>query len=358
MKRVKVLIHQGTIPHYRIPVFNAIAQKCDLTIAYETGTVSENAQFKTIHIQKKRRIPKMGYLILDSEFRKALDENDVAIHMLMSGVLNFTYLKYWHKRIKAVTWGIGVPASYNIRYDDPGVKSSCYLKMVQNADAALFYSEYPKKKYSRLGINSDKMFVANNTVAIDEASAKDLGRDRDIILFVGSLYKQKKIEVLLDSYWIAYQENLNLPELVLVGDGDQKEAIEQWTQEHHLENKITLTGGIYEECILAGYFKRAIMCISPDQAGLSVLKSMGYGVPYVTHKNAITGGEIFNIHNGIDGVLMDDFTELPNILLGSITEKDKYLEMGRMAQEYYFKSRTIDQMAQGFLDAIKYVMQR
>ena len=46
-----------------------------------------------------------------------------------------------------------------------------------------------------------------------------------------------------------------------------------------------------------------------------MLKSMRYGVPYVTSKNAIMGGEIFNIHHGVDAMLMDNFSEFANILV-------------------------------------------
>lgn len=46
-------------------------------------------------------------------------------------------------------------------------------------------------------------------------------------------------------------------------------------------------GGVYNDEELVSYFEKAIICIFPDQAGLSVLKSIGYGVPYVMHKDAI-----------------------------------------------------------------------
>lgn len=183
----------------------------------------------------------------------------------------------------------------------------------------VFYADYPVKKYSKMGIKPEKLFVANNTVQVLPCESKE----KDSLLFIGSLYKQKKIDVLLNAYLGAYYKNMNIPKLIIIGEGAEKPVILDWIKKNNLENKILLAGGIYDDEILADYFASAIICISPDQAGLSVLKSMGYGVPYITHKDAITGGEIFNIHSGIDGLLMNDFGELESLILECTEDKEK-----------------------------------
>ena len=162
--------------------------------------------------------------------------------------------------------------------------------------------------------------------------------------------------MLLESYWAAYQKHSGIPNLILIGEGTERDSIQHWISEHGLNDKIQLTGGIYNDEELVSYFEKAIMCISPDQAGLSVLKSMGYGVPYVTHKDAITGGEIFNIRNGINGILLNDFRELETIILESCSDTNKFIQMGCNAEKYYYEDRTIEMMVDGFMQSINYVM--
>lgn len=327
-----------------------LAEKYDVTVVYSEGEEPKNAKFAYEYIPTF----KLRYYIHKKNLLKMANRFDVVICLFAFSYLYYRLLSHLPHKCKLIYWGIGVSAGYNQRYDEDQKQLKRILNRIKRADAMLFYTDYPVKKYSALGAKREKLFVADNTVeVIDNRSEEKIN---DSILFIGSLYKQKRIDVLLKAYENAYKKNKNLLKLVLVGDGDEKSNIENWVRDNGLSDKVEITGGIYEEELLVPYFNRAVICVSPDQAGLSVLKSMGYGVPFVTHKNAITGGEIFNIHNGVDGVLMDDFDELEEIISDASANTEKYAEMGLKAREYYYKYRTVDHMVQGFCDAVDYVM--
>lgn len=344
---MKVLLIQGIIPHYRVPIFDELGKKVDLTIIYSQGKEPQNVSFKCIKVDTFQ----LRYIIHKKNLYKMAKKYDVIIGTFDLSYLYMRLLALFPHRYKLIYWGIGVSAGYNQRFDENQVIVRRLIKYIKKADAVIFYSEYPVNKYVKMGIPMEKMYVANNTVKVLPSKEEE----KDSILFIGSLYKQKRIDILLNAYLNAYKKNSHIPNLILVGDGEEREKINNWILNNALESKVFLLGGIYDENKLVPLFEKAIMCISPDQAGLSVLKSMGYGVPYVTHKNAITGGEIFNIINGETGVLMENFDELETIILDSYRNKEKYITMGKNAKFYYEVNRTVDQMVSGFCKAIDYV---
>jgi len=119
-----------------------------------------------------------------------------------------------------------------------------------------------------------------------------------------------------------------------------------------------MVGPVYSQEELSKYFSKSLGCFSIDQAGLSVLQSMGRGVPFITFKNAITGGEIFNIKHEVNGLLLDGVSEIKSVILDMNENPDRYLQMGIKAREYYVENRTVKHMVQGFIDAIDYVTKK
>lgn len=346
----KILLIQESIPAYRVEIYNKLSEYVNLTILHSSESIPENINFNTIYVPYK----KIRYKVHKKNLYAIAQKYDVVISMLDFTFIYNRLLYLLPHKYKLIFWGIGVSASYNERYDKKSELVYKLLKPLKKADAGLFYCDYPKRKYASLGIPDEKLFVANNTVPVEQI----VPCEKNSILFIGSLYKQKKIFELLDNYLAAYKENHNVCPLVIIGSGDEYDNIVSWIKDNSLESKIKLTGAIFDEKILCKYFTSAIMCISPDQAGLSVLKSMGYGVPFVTHKDAITGGERFNIQHNINGILFNEFNDIKDIILDSCVLRDKYLKMGIEAKNYYDNNRTVDIMVSGFLDAIKYTLNK
>ncbi len=340
-----VVIYQDKIMPYRVGIFNELSKKVSLTVVYYNDKLPSGIEFKTV----KTSIKKIrGYTFLGKAFRKEARSADAVILPLTQGMIN-TRLNLKNK--KYIFWGIGVPAAYDCRFDGLG-DNDVLAKMSKKANCCLFYSSYPIEKYKRLGFDTSKMFVADNTVVIPKI---ELSEEKDSILFIGSLYPQKKIDELLKAYNESYKKNSSLPYLTIIGNGSMYSWCEEYCKENSLTDKVKLLGEVHDEEILKEYFAKALMCVSPDQAGLSVLKSMGYGVPYVTHKDAITGGEILNITDGVNGILYETPEELVEIISESGMNKEKFIEYGKKAYDYYWESRRPEVMVKGFTDAVEYV---
>ena len=352
--KIKVIVLYNKIFHYRIPVWNELAKLCDLTITYSEGDgiVPEGMKvdFKIMHLPAWHL---KGLVIQEANIRKLCRNYDAVI-----AYGNIAWLKYstlpWFNKTPVIYHTIGVSASYGKGFDEHKEWDKTRRFFYSKADALAFYTDYPISKYEAMGIPSGKMFVAPNTVAV--APVED-GLKKNTLLVIGTLYREKGIQNLLDVYK-ELRSVCNLPLLNIIGKGPDYEAINQWIQENKMHDLIILRGAIYDINEKAKYFAQALACISPKQAGLTVLESMGYGVPFVSSKNAITGGELFNVHNGIDGVIMDSEKELIDVVKDIAINPEKYIAMGVKAKEFYDNNRTPKHMADGFWKAIQYVIKK
>lgn len=350
----KVLLIQEVIPRYRIPVFNELSKRVDLTVIYSKGILYEGIEFKTIKIPVVK-IKHFG-ILHKKPLSLIANKYDVVIGILGLGYWSIRALPIipWRK-YKFIVWGIGVAASYTVRYDSTNIYDKRITRYISQSDAAIFYSAYPVEKYTTLGIPRKKLFVANNTV--DVCVSKD-SQEKNIILFVGTLYKEKKIFDLLSNYKMAFEINPDIFDMVIIGDGEEYEKIGTWIESNNMKDKVLLKGPIYDESVLSKYFLSSIICVSPYQAGLSVLKAMGYGVPFVTMRNAITGGEIFNIINGVNGILLESIEDLKNVILDAAQNPNKYVMLGENAKRFYQENRQIVHLVDGFVEAIEYVQSK
>lgn len=352
MSKIKVIVLYNKLFHYRIPVWNELAKMCDLTVAYSEGDgrIPEGmgVLFKILYLPAKHF---KGIVLQKAKIRKLCRQYDAVI-----AYGNIAWLKYstlpWFNRTPVIYHTIGVSASYAKGFDEHKEWDKIRNFFYSKADALAFYTDYPIAKYESMGIPREKMFVAPNTVAV--APVKDKVK-KNTLLVIGTLYKEKGIQTLLD----VYKELMpvcDLPLLNIIGKGPDYDAINQWIQDNGMQDLIVLRGAIYDIDEKAKYFAQALACISPKQAGLTVLESMGYGVPFISTKNAITGGELFNVHNGVDGVVMENEAELTDVVRDIANKPDKYIAMGLKAKEFYDNNRTPKHMAQGFWDAIQYVL--
>jgi glycosyltransferase involved in cell wall biosynthesis len=348
----KLLLLVNCIPEYRIPVYKELGKVYDFTVAHYGKEIEDEVNFKQIILHSKTR---WGFVLFKENIYRIAQQYDAVMAMGDLHVFPYIALGFRRKRKFAlIFWTGGVSFSYTKHYDENRRFDKLRFFIMDKADAIVFYCDYPMHRYVEDGkINKEKLFVAHNTVHVDEKII--IPDKKEYFLFVGTLYKEKKIFDLLEAYNFALSKNQNLQPLIIVGDGAERRNIELWIQHHELNGKIKLLGSMYDSSDLKEIHRKAIACISPGQAGLTVLSSMAYGVPFVTQKNAITGGEIFNIKNRENGILYDGtIVQLAEIIVKLSTNNDTSLTMAHNAQNHYFKFAQLSNMISGFYDAIQH----
>lgn len=353
-KKKNVIILQDEISPYNVPFFNELTKSYDLTIGYFTKDKSASDCFFNKHMFK---VSYLGPLFIVHNVYNYCKPFDVVV--TNSNLHNPSYWTLPFKRHKysILSWSIGFRVSYIHPYivsRKHNILDSLFMRMINKCDASVFYMEKSKDFWQGTKLNLNKVFVAPNTTEVlDISFAPDKKKD---FIFVGTLYRGKGVDLLIEAFASAKTRVRTDIRLHIVGAGEEKKNLESMVVEKGLYGSVIFHGAIFDEAVLAQLFQTALLSFSPTQAGLSVPKSMGYGVPFVTRHDSITGGEIYHITNGVNGIIYQDNSELEDIMVEAMESPEKFIQMGSRAKQYYQESASIAVMARGMSDAIEFAL--
>jgi glycosyltransferase involved in cell wall biosynthesis len=345
---LKLLIVQDLIPHYRLPIFKYLGSQYDLTVT-STHKVADSEGFRVELITLKQV---GGFYYWKSANKLRLRDFDIVIHTFNIRWLNLWYLAALPFRpFKFLVWGIGV--STETGFDTIRKWDWLRYAIARKSNAVIFYSDYPILRYVEEGrVKREKMFVAHNTLDLPALYFDD---DKEYFLFVGTMKKYKRVDHLISLYANALIIYPELPDLHMIGDGDYMSDLRKIIIELGVSEKIKLHGEINDLKRLAHFYRKAIACVSPSQAGLTVLQAMSMGVPFVTKSDAVTGGERFNVINGHNGIVADSDNELELALIKLAKDSSYASELGKKALSYFKDNCTVKRMVDGFVNAINSV---
>ncbi|WP_430410904.1 glycosyltransferase [Kordia sp.] len=346
-KKKVLLIGIDGLTHYRVEMFNLLCDQYDFTVAHTNDPI-DGAKFAQLKVTAQKRGP---FFTIKNE--PDYSKFDTVICSFNIRILNLYKLLFKKRNFKVLVFGIGVSASYSNNYDSKKRLDFLRKYVIKKSDGAIFYEHYPLIKYQSYGIDSNKLHVAYNTVIPPKAfdfSEKTF----ESFMFIGTLYKQKKIYELLTAYQQLHTElKEKTPVLEIVGNGEEYDNIVTWIANNGFQEKVILHGKLTEEHELLPIFKRSLACISPGQAGLSVQKCFSYGTPFITTKNAITGGELFCIINKTNGFIYDGSVKaLANVMKNIADRTHNIEEISEKAYTFYYNFRTPEVWKNAFINAI------
>ena len=345
-KDVRILITQGALLHYRVPVFNLLAdeERFQVTIVHSGEPTTLAAPKYSEVIVRKQSMYGMYY---QSDILQMADSFDVVIGMFDIRWLSNIMLLLKNRSYKFVWWGIGKGKN---QLFDP-----LRIWLAKRSDALLLYDASARDVYIHHGIDARKVFVASNTVAVEQPIINRNPLDRISFLFIGSLHPRKQLEHMLYAFQMASGHIPDNVTVDIVGDGSEMENLRKLTQSLGIMDRVVFHGAITNEQELRCHFARALAVVSPGQAGLSVLHSFAHGVPFITQENAISGGEIENIKNRVNGFLYTgSIVHLAQIMVELSNNPALSVQMGENAYVHYTQNRTLGQMISGFRDAVNY----
>lgn len=175
-----------------------------------------------------------------------------------------------------------------------GVKTFIKKLFFKQADGILLYGNYAKKLMLNEGFNADKLFVIHNS--LDHASQVQLRKtlnktdiytrhfanNNPILIFIGRLTPVKKLNQLIEALSILRnkKEDYNL---VLVGDGSEKDFLHKQVETLDLSDRVWFYGACYDERLNAELIYNADLCVAPGNIGLTAMHAMVFGCPCLSH---------------------------------------------------------------------------
>ena len=324
MKKKIAFILDHKLNHYRTPLFSALDKHYSVTV-FHRGPFIENCCFQQEIISYKKIGP-FEYI----ENLSRLSELDAVVIMQNLRIINLYSLPFTLRNKPILMWGIGTSSAGGL-----GTESALSV-FIRNTITSMYtalalYSPIPLANYWRS--NQEKISIVGNSI-VNEQSINTSRETKRYLLFIGTLDKRKGLNELINSFNRALAQHPDL-KLKIVGEGPEKFKLEQQTSDLGLTNNVEFLGAIHDPVEKKKIFTHSYCVISPLQAGLSVVESFSYGVPFVTSANAITGGESQSIIHDKNGVLFEDVEELSNVICSFIDGRRSSATLGYNAFKFY-----------------------
>ena len=171
------------------------------------------------------------------------------------------------------------------------ITSIDHVYTVSNNTLEFYQSKYPeqKERFSFLPTWADtdvfypkdepKFSIRSSLLSLNNK----LPIDEKWILFVGRLQKVKAPIRLIDTF-IEYYKKDEAACLIIIGEGNLREAIESYVKKMKIENKVFLLGNMGQETLALFYRASDVLLLTSNFEGMPmcVLEALGCGLPVVS----------------------------------------------------------------------------
>jgi len=217
----------------------------------------------------------------------------------------------------------------------------------------------------------DTVRAARESVAIQEFKVEQGLDKKNVMLFCGRITAKTQLDVLikaLSEMNIQRTPNTehqtpntehrtpNTDQLIVIGDGPEKEHYQQLAKELNVDEQISWLGAIYDEKELAQWFLSADCFVYPGSIGLSLNHAMSYGLPVITHDNSSNHMPEFCYLNNRD----NGYTFSENSFESLAVTVENYFDLSETDRDLSSSSAlktvhdiySFDSMEKNFMDAV------
>jgi len=344
-----LLLHAGTIPHYRIPIYGYLGRYLgrygiDLIVASD-GIQQENPHA----IEFQHEAMRLSVLSIARLVRR----------LQIKVIIDYMELKHWYlfptylvaKGMlgrKMIYWGQGL----DLLDASAKIKNLAYAAEQSLCDAIILYAEHLKKYVPKRF--HKKVFVANNTLCVNYAGLPAGVTRQDVlseygirttknIICMGRMQKRKRVDRLVQAL-----QHMQRTDVGLILVGPDPDGILDGIN----NDRIYKLGPLYGNKKFDLLSSADVYCL-PGAVGLSVIDAFHCGLPFVTEAGD-ESAEIMYVRHGENGFVVPqgDIPELARkleLLLDNDVLRQRFSDA---AKKEAAENGNIDRMCAGFRDAI------
>lgn len=372
-RRPKVVITQHRLLYYRQEFFDRLHARCqqagiDLHLVHGQPSVEESlkkdvgqlAWADSVH----NRFARIGGKdLIWQPYPAQLRDADLVVLIQENRILsNYPWLLRWSvpKGQRVAYWGHG----RNLQSQAPtGLREQWKRWFVTRVDWWFAYTDSTRDILLSDGFPAERITVLDNAIdnesfLRDLAAVGDPHRDRclgvisakrgdPIALYCGSLYEDKRLDLLVDAGDLIHKGHAGF-RLVVIGDGPSRPALVDAARTRPWLQWVGVKRGVDK----AAWFSVANAYLSPGAVGLHVLDAFCAGIPMITTSNARHGPEVSYLKHGRNGfVVPDNAAEVARTYTRLISEPALFAAVRSAAFEDA-RRFTLDNMVQRFFDGI------
>lgn len=235
----------------------------------------------------------------------------------------------------------------------------------KKADATVNYASCAYDILPSYGVKREDIFVRYNTSDTDtlfEQRKKVLSTPPILkicprILHIGRLVKWKKVDLLVEAFQ-KISDKYPDAELVIIGDGPERETLEQQVSKLGLKDRTVFTGAIYNPLALGQYMHESSVYVLAGMGGLSINDAMCFSLPVIC--SVCDGTEKDLITDGVNGYIFQEgnVDSLAYKIDLVLSDKEKAKAMGEASYRVIKEKINLGTVSQRYLDAFSYVMDK
>lgn len=360
----RLALQQRVLPSYRLPFFEALAERCRGGLSLFAGQPRPQEAIDTrVKPQKAQFVPAHNQHLMKGALYLCRQPNmlewlrhwqpDVLVVEANPRYLSTPEAINWmHAYGRPVLgWGLGAPPISGL---SAVLRLRARDRLLHSLDGVISYSQRGALEYRAFGIPPERVFVAHNAISPPPNAPAPKRpynfKDQPYLLFVGRLQKRKRLDLLFK----ACAAQKTRPRLVVVGDGPQRAKIEAQASVDYPQTEFV--GAKYGE-ELEDFFRQADLFVLPGTGGLAAQQALFYALPLVVAEGDGTQQDMVRPENGWL-LPPNDLQALTSAISEAIEDPVKLRQMGAESYRIAKEEINIERMVDSFVDALNQVRRK